>query len=108
MKRWLFTVAVAAGCSFAASAQPRLLVLEGGTLIDGTGKPPVADAVIVVDGNRIRSVGAKEQLSYPATASIVHLQGRTVLPGLIDGHVHLRDYQPPMFLPYGVTTIADI
>ena len=39
---------------------------------------------------------------------MIGLSGRTILPGLIDGHVHLRDYQLPMFLPYGVTTIADI
>ena len=39
---------------------------------------------------------------------MIRLEGRTILPGLIDGHVHLRDYQVPMFLPWGITTIADI
>jgi predicted amidohydrolase YtcJ len=90
------------------TAQQRPLVLEGGTLIDGTGKAPVANAVIVIDGNRIKTVGVRGQVSYPADANVIRLDGRTILPGLIDGHVHLRDYQVPMFLPYGVTTIADI
>lgn len=90
------------------AAQDRVLVLEGGTLIDGTGKPPVADAVIVSTGGRITAVGARGQVSYPTGATVLRLNGRTILPGLIDGHVHLRDYQVPMFLPYGVTTIADI
>src|SRR4029079_1120309 len=90
------------------TAQPRLLVLEGGTLIDGTGRPPQPDAVIVVEGDRIKAVGTPAQLAAPPGAQIIRLNGRTVLPGLIDGHVHLRDYQVPMFLPYGVTTIADI
>ena len=102
---WL--VALVLGAS-AATAQERMLVLEGGTLIDGTGRSPVADAVVVVEGARIKAVGARGQVSYPATANVIRLNGRTILPGLIDGHVHLRDYQLPMFLPYGVTTIADI
>ena len=97
---WL--VALVLGAS-AATAQERMLVLEGGTLIDGTGRSPVADAVVVVEGARIKAVGARGQVSYPATANVIRLNGRTILPGLIDGHVHLRDYQLPMFLPYGVT-----
>jgi imidazolonepropionase-like amidohydrolase len=92
----------------AGTAQDRVLVLEGGTLIDGTGRPPVADAVVVVEGQRIKAVGVRGQVSYPANANVLRLNGRTILPGLIDGHVHLRDYQVPMFLPYGITTIADI
>ena len=90
------------------SAQQPALVLEGGTLIDGTGRPAVADAVVVVDGARIKAVGTRGRLQYPAGANVIRVEGRTILPGLIDGHVHLRDYQVPMFLPYGITTIADI
>ncbi len=90
------------------AAQKRVLVLEGGTLIDGTGRPAVADAVVVVEGSRIGAVGRRGQVNYPATARIINLSGRTILPGLIDGHVHLRDWHVPMFFPYGITTIADI
>lgn len=84
------------------------MVLEGATLIDGTGKGPVANAVVIVRGNRIAAVGTRAEVQIPAGATVLRLNGQTILPGLIDGHVHLRDYQPPMFLPYGVTTIADI
>ena len=69
---------------------------------------PIADAVVVVEGTRIKTVGTKGQVSYPSSATVIRLNGRTILPGLIDGHVHLKEYQLPMFLPYGVTTIADI
>jgi imidazolonepropionase-like amidohydrolase len=89
-------------------AQDRVVVLEGGTLIDGRGGAPVPDSVIVVRGSRISAVGIRGRLSYPSDATIIRLSGRTVLPGLIDGHVHLKAYQLPMFLPYGITTIADI
>lgn len=100
-------VAVLTGL-FDAAAQTRVLVLEGGTLIDGTGRPPVDDTAIVVEGDRIKTVGVRGRVSYPSGADVIRLEGRTILPGLIDGHVHLRDYQVPMFLPFGVTTIADI
>ena len=92
----------------AAIAQERVLVLEGGTLIDGTGRVPVADAVVVVTGTRITAVGTRGRVTYPANATVLRLEGRTILPGLIDTHLHLRDYQVPMFLPFGITTIADI
>ena len=91
-----------------ALAQDRALVLEGGTLIDGTGRAPLADAVVVVEGSRITAVGTRGSLAYPAGAEVIRLAGRTILPGLIDGHLHLRAHQVPMFLPYGVITIADI
>jgi imidazolonepropionase-like amidohydrolase len=90
------------------TTQERVLVLEGATLIDGTGKTATRDAVVVVDGTRIKAVGTRGQVPYPPNATVLRLEGRTLLPGFIDGHVHLREWQLPMFLPYGVTTIADI
>ena len=99
------------GLSLSAQQPPprsRSLVLEGATLIDGTGRPPLADAVVVVEGTRITAVGTKGRVSYPANATVITLAGRTILPGLIDGHVHLQDWEVPMFLPFGITTIADI
>ena len=108
MKSYLGGMLVAVWLGTSAASQERILVLEGGTLIDGTGRSPIADAVVVVEGVRIKAVGTRGQVQYPPSATVVRLNGRTILPGLIDGHVHLRDYQPPMFLPFGVTTIADI
>src|SRR5437016_5886935 len=88
-------------------AQNQILVLEGGTLIDGTGKAPVNDAVVVIEGNRIKTIGVKGKVSYPQNARVIKTEGRTILPGLIDGHIHLKEYMPPMFLHYGVTTVGD-
>jgi imidazolonepropionase-like amidohydrolase len=108
MKSYVGGMVVAVLLGASVASQDRILVLEGGTLIDGTGRNPIANAVVVVEGTRIKAVGTRGQVSYPASATVLKLDGRTILPGLIDGHVHLRDYQLPMFLPYGVTTIADI
>jgi imidazolonepropionase-like amidohydrolase len=109
MRLWIGGIAMTVCLSLApTTGQPRVVVLEGGTLIDGTGRSPVADAVVIVEGARIKAVGTRGHTAYPAGANVIRLNGRTILPGLIDGHVHLREYQVPMFLRYGVTTIADI
>ena len=94
--------------AFTASAQERTLVLDGGTLIDGTGRAPITNAVVVVKGDRITAVGTRGQVQIPAGATVIKTDGRTILPGLVDTHVHLRDWHIPFFLAYGVTTIGDI
>src|ERR1041385_7086736 len=108
---WLFTIAIFLG-SISALAQTPVVVLEGGTLIDGTGRNPISDAVVVIEGNRIKSVGTKGQVSYPSNARVINTDGKTILPGLVDGHVHLDiyfpSYMPQMLLHYGVTTMADL
>ena len=93
--------------SLPSDAQPQTMVLEGGTLIDGRGGNPINDAVVVIEGSRIKAVGVRGRVSYPQGARVVSTEGRTILPGLIDPHIHLRDYMPPMFLRYGVTTVGD-
>ena len=65
-----------------ARAQSQILVLEGGTYIDGTGSSPISNAVIVIEGSRIKAVGSKGQVSYPDNARIIRTDGRTMLPGL--------------------------
>ncbi len=64
-------------------------VLTGATLIDGTGAAPVADAVIVIDGERIAAAGPRRGLSWPGDAEIVDVRGKTIIPGLIDAHDHM-------------------
>ncbi len=61
------------------------ILLRNGRLIDGTGKPPVEGASILIDGERLLEVG---RAGAPG-AEIVDLGGRTVLPGLVEGHIHL-------------------
>src|SRR5262252_2089487 len=63
-------------------------ILRGGTLIDGTGVPPVRDATIILRDDRIESVTTGVG-SWPADAEVLDITGRTVLPGLIDCHDHL-------------------
>ena len=94
-----------AGC--AASGQTQALVIEGGTLIDGSGAAPLENAVVVIEGSRITAVGAKASVTYPARARVINVRGMTVLPGLIDAHIHSLDFFPQLFLHFGVTTVYD-
>ena len=64
-------------------------VLKGATLIDGTGRDPIPNATVVVDGERVVEVGAADAEAAPEGASVVDLTGMTLLPGLIDCHDHL-------------------
>ena len=69
--------------------EARPIALTGGRLIDGTGADPIIDAVIIIDGGRIDQAGPAGQIEIPATAEVIDVAGKTVLPGLIDAHVHL-------------------
>ena len=67
----------------------KVKVIRAGTIITGKGDPPIQDAAIVVEDDRIKSVGPVDRLS--ASEKIVEFDAtdKTVLPGLIDAHVHL-------------------
>jgi imidazolonepropionase-like amidohydrolase len=64
-----------------------VLALTNVRLIDGTGHDPSGNMAIIIDGNRIKNVGLVT--SYPDNTNVVDLRGLTVMPGLIDCHLHL-------------------
>lgn len=64
------------------------LALVGGRLIDGYGGEPLENSVVLVAGERIAAVGAVGELEVPPGARLVDTDGMTVMPGLIDLHVH--------------------
>jgi imidazolonepropionase-like amidohydrolase len=62
--------------------------LVGGRLIDGTGGTPLDDAVVIVEGERIAAVGKSGDVEIPPKADLIDVTGKTVMPGLIDAHMH--------------------
>jgi imidazolonepropionase-like amidohydrolase len=87
------------------------LALVGATLIDGSGGPALADAVVVVRRGRIESVGERSGYQLPPKTQEVDLSGRWIIPGLIDAHAHLAPsvaWARPRYLAWGVTTLRDV
>src|SRR5258708_23243840 len=64
-------------------------VFEGARLITGDGGAPIEDSAFIVEGNRITAVGRRGTVTIPAGAAHVDLTGKTVIPALVDAHVHM-------------------
>jgi Amidohydrolase family len=86
----------------------KVLVVQGGKLIDGTGRPPVENSVVIIEGDRFKAVGVSGQVAIPSGSQIIDVKGKTVLPGFIDGHGHLEDFHGELYLHLGITTCANI
>lgn len=85
------------------------LVLLGGTLIDGTGKTPLVDSAVVIEGDRISAIGPRSEVKIPDGASVVDARGKYVLPGLWDMHAHFYQVEfGPAYLAAGITTARDV
>jgi imidazolonepropionase-like amidohydrolase len=87
------------------------LAISGATLIDGTGGAPIANATVVVEGDRIVGVGSRDTLPIPHDATVLDGGGKFVVPGLVDMHVHVytpEKWHPEFFLAAGVTTVLDL
>jgi imidazolonepropionase-like amidohydrolase len=101
-------VLLAAACT---QGKPDGMALVGATLIDGTGGPALPDAVVVVRRGHVESIGSRSGFQLPKKTSEIDLQGRWIIPGLIDAHVHMapaENWAPARFLAWGVTTVRDV
>ncbi|MFI4943696.1 MAG: amidohydrolase family protein [Burkholderiales bacterium] len=79
---------LAAGAPLWAADKPTL-ALVGGQVIDGYEGPPIHDGVVLIAGERIVAVGRRSEVAIPAGTTVVDTAGMSVLPGLMDMHVHL-------------------
>ena len=104
------------------SSEDGTLAVIGATLIDGTGAPPLQNAVIIVQGDRIVCASSPKTCTVPAGARTLDARGRWIIPGLIDTHVHWfvwfsGDRTDTLeaaargartYLANGITTIVDV
>jgi len=77
------------------SAPPAGFAVRAGRLFDSKSGTLLKDQVILIQGDRIKAVGAADKVTIPAGAEVIDLSRATVLPGLIDRHVHLMQDQQP-------------
>ena len=109
-------------------SRPLALLITAARLIDGTGAPPIQPGAVLIEGVRIAAAGSR--IDAPAGTERLDLPGASLLPGLIDMHVHLadagvpdatvQDGDPPVLralrlaehaqrtLAAGVTTVRDV
>lgn len=66
-----------------------MIALMNATLIDGTGKKPLDRSVVLIEDRRIQTVAKKADVSIPQGCECIDIAGKTVMPGMIDTHVHL-------------------
>jgi len=66
----------------------RPIAIRGGSLFDGTGKPPIPNSTIVIISSKITEVGSVGKVQIPTNAEIIDATGKTVIPGFIDSHTH--------------------
>ena len=87
-----------------AGIHTTLTELRNARLVDGTGAPPREGVTVVIDAGKIVRVGAASDATQEG-ATVVDLAGRTLLPGLIDAHVHVTAFELPSVLK-GEATVA--
>ena len=88
-----------------------VIEIQGGTLIDGKGGPPIENANVVIEDGKIIAVGPGVHRPYgplPKKMSVINAKGKTILPGLWDMHAHFEQVEwGPIYLAAGATTVRD-
>ena len=104
-------IIAAAALFFAERAAAQVTVLTHVTVIDGTGAAAQNDITIVMENGRIRDMGPSSKISPPASATVLDLTGKFVVPGIINAHGHVeakRDPQLRQYALYGITTTTNM
>jgi imidazolonepropionase-like amidohydrolase len=88
----------------AAQDGPAVIVFEHANVIDGVSSKPLRDVTVIITNGKIAGI-QKSLKSIPAGAEVIDLKGKWLLPGYIDSHVHLGDFESAQrALRFGVTT----
>ena len=85
----ILTASALAALLSTASLAADKTALVGGRLIDGFGHRPLANSVILVDGDTIEAIGTTDTLAVPEGYEVISTEGMDVLPGLWESHAHL-------------------
>lgn len=89
LARVIRAVVIAAALAGASAASADTLLIENVTLIDGTGRPPVAGASVLIEEDRIQLI-SRSSISAPEHTRRIDGTGKYLIPGLMDMHIHLQ------------------
>jgi imidazolonepropionase-like amidohydrolase len=88
--------------------QASVKALVGVDLVDGVHDTTQKDMTLIIENGRIKIIGKRTEVSIPENAKLIHLKGKTIMPGMWDMHAHSNQVQwAPAYLAGGVTTIRD-
>lgn len=107
----LAVVLAAVACRPVPNAADGVTAITGVTLIDGTGRPPIAQATVVIRDGMIVAAGPADRVAIPSGAAIISGAGKFVVAGLWDSHVHLNAAGRavlPILVRYGITSVRDL
>src|SRR6202166_1341612 len=87
----LVSVLFTATLLWSQAQAPETTAVRAGKLFDPKSGQMLSNQVVLIQGDKITQVGPAANVTVPAGARVIDLSRATVLPGLIDGHVHLTD-----------------
>ena len=107
----LLLLAVALASTSPSRAAAETIAIVGATLIDGSGRAPLPDAVVVLKGDSILAAGKRSQAKVPSGARVIEARGLVVAPGFIDAHNHSErgfttDPAAASQVSQGITTVV--
>jgi imidazolonepropionase-like amidohydrolase len=112
-----------AGCAPKDQTVSNITAFTGATIVDGSGGAPVADGVLLVQGQKVVAVGSRADVSIPQGATVVDVTGKTIVPGIINSHGHVGETKGidgghysrenvidnlAIYARYGVTTVVSL
>jgi imidazolonepropionase-like amidohydrolase len=110
-------------CNKQDSRQPSYSAFIGATLIDGSGAAPIENAVLLIQDGRVVAVGSTDEVDIPEGATIHDMAGKTIIPGIINGHGHVGEVigiegghystktleqNLSLYARYGITTVVSL
>lgn len=107
----LLALLVACRVAVREKLQSVSLVVTNGIVVDGSGADPITDGLVAIQGNRIVAVGQAADFKIPDEVVVVDAGGGTILPGVINSHVHIGNAvgtRRTLFLLDGVTSVCDL
>jgi imidazolonepropionase-like amidohydrolase len=117
----MLAAAMAPHTSSAQSPAANVVALTNVRVIDGTGRAPIEKATLVISNGRVNSLGPAASAKIPAGATQVDLNGKTIMPGIVNAHGHVqveRGSRRPVrdelilglrtYASYGVTSVVSL